>query len=196
MFIKKGFTLVEIMIVMTIIGILSWALFIWIQPYLWRSRDTKRVSDIQNYLNNMIGSYEKNFDTFPTNKGSGNNILISGYCLSELTTRQDIVVLWREGKFSTLRWSDTSAPPQDPLLQIALPADCTMPGSYFYSRMQYDTDKEIAIIAARLETRTSGNYGTWGDLTNTAKIQDIIFAKKSIIPVISTDQLYIVTALH
>ena len=42
-----------------------------------------------------------------------------------------------------------------------------MPGSYFYSRMQYDTDKEIAIIAARLETRTSGNYGTGGDLTNT-----------------------------
>lgn len=71
-----------------------------------------------------------------------------------------------------------------------------MPGSYFYSRMKYNTDSEIAIIAARLETRTSGNYGTGGDLTNTAKIQEIIFAKKSTIPDTSPDQLYVVTALH
>ncbi len=53
------------------------------------------------------------------------------------------------------------------MLQIALPSLCSMPGSYVYSRMKYNADSEIAIIAARLETRTSGNYGTGGDLTNT-----------------------------
>lgn len=71
-----------------------------------------------------------------------------------------------------------------------------MPGSYVYSRMKYNTDSEIAIIAARLETRSSGNYGTGINLTNTAKVQEIIFAKKSTIPDTSPDQLYVVTALH
>ena len=71
-----------------------------------------------------------------------------------------------------------------------------MPGSYVYSRMVYNTDNEIAIIAARLETRPSGNYGTGSDLTNTGKIQNIIFAKKSTILDTSPDQLYVVTALH
>lgn len=78
------------MIVIAIIGILASSLSVAIIPYMARSRDTKRVTDIQNYMNNIIGSYDKNFDTFPSNYGSGNNPIIPGYCLSELPARQDI----------------------------------------------------------------------------------------------------------
>ena len=91
------------MIVIAIIGVLASSLSIAIVPYMARSRDTKRVTDIQNYMNNIIGSYDKNFDTFPSNYGSGGSFSTLGYCLSELPTRPDIPVLGKEGKFTTLR---------------------------------------------------------------------------------------------
>ena len=136
---KRWFTLVELMIVIAIIWILASSLSIAIIPYMARSRDTKRITDIQNYLNNVIGSYDKNFDTFPSNYGSGGGSMNLGYCLSEIPTRTDVLapggINWKDGKFTTLRWWDTTAPPQDPMLQIALPSLCSMPGSYVYSRM-------------------------------------------------------------
>lgn len=68
---NRAFTLVEIMIVVMVIGILATALFSNVKPYLMRSRDTKRITDMQNYVNNVIGSYDKTYDTFPSNYGSG-----------------------------------------------------------------------------------------------------------------------------
>lgn len=62
--------------------------------------------------------------------------------------------------------------------------------------MDYGIDKQIAIQAARLEMRTSWNYGTGNDLMNPFKFQDILDAKKSTIPDTAPDQLYIVTKLH
>lgn len=35
-----------------------------------RSRDTKRITSILSYTN-ILDTYEKNFDTFPSNMGSG-----------------------------------------------------------------------------------------------------------------------------
>ncbi len=57
-----------------------------------RSRDTKRVSAIFQYTS-ILEAYDKNFDTFPSNFGSGNSVISIGYCLSELVTRSDVVAL-------------------------------------------------------------------------------------------------------
>lgn len=66
---QRGFTLVEIMVVLLIIGILATALFLAVGPYMMRSRDTKRITDILGYTN-ILDTYDKNFDTFPSNMGS------------------------------------------------------------------------------------------------------------------------------
>ena len=195
---SNGFTLIEIMTVTLIIGILAGGIFIATQPYMKRARDTKRVTSIQSYLANIIVAYEKNFDTFPSNYGSGGSAFSSGYCLSELPTRPDVLapggVSGKDGRFTALM-KDTSAPPSDPTEQIIDPL-CSMSGSYVYSRMKYGTDNEIALVVARLEVRSSANYGTGTDLTDSGKIQELIGAKKSTVPNSATDQLYIVTSLH
>lgn len=195
---QKWFTLVEIVTVITIIWVLATSLFIVVGPYMARSRDTKRVTDILGYTN-ILDAYDKNFDTFPSNYGSGWPLGI-GYCLTEMVTlRSDQPSLWNEGKFSSLS-KDTSTPPHDPTAQIAVesPLICPMPGSYIYSRLLYggNHESQIAIVAARLELRVSGNYGTGSDLTNSGKVQDFISAKKSTIPDSAPDQLYTVFKLR
>jgi Tfp pilus assembly protein PilE len=177
------------MIVVTILGILATALYLGANPYMMRSRDTKRVTDILNYTN-VLETYEKNFDTFPSNYGSGGDSNELGYCLSELPTRPyDIVSLGNAGKFTTLTAGST--PPVDPI-PTTLVAPCDMMGSYLYSRMDYGNTSELALIAAHMEIRSSGNYGTGSDLTDSGKVQDIISAKKSTIPDNAPDQLYVV----
>ena len=162
-------------------------------PYMMRSRDTKRITDILAYTN-ILETYEKNFDTFPSNYGSGNNSNELGYCLSELPTRMDIIALGNAGKFTTLA-SDTAIPPRDPTSSMMTPP-CSETGSYMYSRLDYGTSSEMALIAASLEIKTSANYGTRTDLTDSGKVQDIINAKKSSIPENAPDTLYVVYKLR
>lgn len=59
---------------------------------MMRSRDTKRITDVLGYTN-IVDAYDKNFETFPSNYGSGGNALVQGFCLSELPTRPDVVAL-------------------------------------------------------------------------------------------------------
>jgi prepilin-type N-terminal cleavage/methylation domain-containing protein len=55
--IKKGFTLVELMIVIAIIGILAAALFPALTSYLSRGRDTKKIAEIKQ-LNTALIVYK------------------------------------------------------------------------------------------------------------------------------------------
>lgn len=199
---SRGFTLVEMMVVIMIIGILATTVYILVAPYIARSRDTKRVTDILGYTN-ILDTYDKNFDTFPSNMGSWGSFASPWYCLTELYTRW--VDHWDNpnifpvaaGKFGSLV-KDTSAPPVDPTGQIAYEPLCPMLGSYVYSRFDYGTnnEKQIALIAAKLEIRSSGNYGTGDDLIDRSKVQGIIDARKSTIPDGALDQLYVVSKLQ
>lgn len=90
---SRGFTIVEIMVVILVIGILFTGIYMSVQPYMSRSRDTKRITDMLGYLNNILVTYERNFDTFPSNYGSGGNPLALGYCLSEMTLRSNVSTL-------------------------------------------------------------------------------------------------------
>lgn len=108
---KKGFTLVEIITVVLILALLSTALFIGSQPYMKRSRDTKRISDISSYMN-ILEAYNANLETYPSNFGSGSSVT-RGYCLSEMATRPNYVG-FRDMQFESQLGSNTTHPPMDP----------------------------------------------------------------------------------
>lgn len=184
------------MVVILILWVLFTALYLGSQPYMMRSRDTKRVTDMLSYTN-ILDTYDKNFDTFPSNKGSGNVSSIPWYCLSEIVTRSDVSLLGNEGKFTALH-SETSHPPIDPIKQIAYAPTCPEAGSYIYSRLDYGQwwSSQLALIAARLEVIASANYATGSDLTNSGSVQSMLNARKWDATNAGSDRLYIVYKLH
>ncbi len=184
---NRGFTLIEIVTVVVIVFTLATALYMWVVPYMKRSRDMMRVTDIRSYMT-IIDAYDKNFDTFPSNYGSGWTTN-TGYCLTEMTQRPDYVG-FNDMKFQTLA-SGTTIPPSDPYhLPSIFPCDMTW--SYLYSRLDYGVSSQVAVIAARMEIRSSANYGTGSELTDSGSINAIIGAKKWSISKLSPDGIFVV----
>ncbi|MBC7498773.1 prepilin-type N-terminal cleavage/methylation domain-containing protein [Candidatus Gracilibacteria bacterium] len=66
----KGFTLVELMIVIGIIGILAASLYPQLSSYLARGRNTTRITDIKNINLGLKNYYIDNGDTPNTQSGS------------------------------------------------------------------------------------------------------------------------------
>lgn len=62
---RRGFSLIEILVVVATIGILSLILFLSFSGNLGKSRDAKRKSDIAQ-LQRALQSYESDFQCYPT----------------------------------------------------------------------------------------------------------------------------------
>ncbi|MFH1129215.1 MAG: prepilin-type N-terminal cleavage/methylation domain-containing protein [Patescibacteria group bacterium] len=65
---KIGFTLVELLVVVAIIGLLGGMVVISIQNVKAKSRDTKRTTDV-NSINTALGLYHNTYSTYPSFSG-------------------------------------------------------------------------------------------------------------------------------
>ena len=132
----KGFTLVELMIVIAIIGILAAALFPSLTSYLARGRDTSRAAGIKE-ISTGIASYNVDTSAFPAsanNAGAGVADCANSGALAKYVP-----------KF-----------PKDPTNSSA---NCGTAGSYGYGTGSA-SGTTTAILSAQFENSVGGNTPT------------------------------------
>lgn len=166
---RGGFTLLELMIVMSILGIMIAAIYPQTVFYYARSRDLERLSEIKD-LSAMIQDYSRIYSVYPATENA--NATASGNCVSEIFLWPDALPHIRDKQFSQL-WGSWISLKKDPSGYIFDPLFCSVAGSYFYNKMD-----AYGLVAARMELQVTGaNYNTMVDLNNPTKINDLVKAQ-------------------
>ncbi|MFA5748046.1 MAG: prepilin-type N-terminal cleavage/methylation domain-containing protein [Candidatus Absconditabacterales bacterium] len=133
---KKGFTLIEMLIVIVIIGILAAALIPRLMGVTGRANDTARKADIQQ-ISTAFVSYQIDHGQFPGNGG----------CISTIS--------------GELTSAGLNSIPTDPQRNKILTANdgCTTPGQFAYKFLTKNSQASgAAIIIAGVETIGGANY--------------------------------------
>ncbi len=164
----RWFTLVEIIIVVSIISILAAAIFPFAQSYLARARDVNRVTDIRS-LAGVFQVYRNVNETLPDNTiGSGT------YCTSTILSWSNWV--WRDRQYEELSKNFVLVP-NEKIIRTPI-SPCSQTGSYIYNRLIDATANQYGVVAAQLETNSNTTYLTGTDFILTTKISAILQAQK------------------
>lgn len=167
---KKGFTLIEVMLVIAIIGILGTVLFPSAVRYMASARDTNRITDIR-LLADVFQTYRTVNESLPDNSTG----VTWSYCASEIIWWPNVgtikdkqyTELW--GNFTITPWDKNMASPLYP---------CTQTWSYFYNRLTDAGGIHYGIFAAKMETSDNITYLTGSDFTGSTNILKIMQATK------------------
>jgi prepilin-type N-terminal cleavage/methylation domain-containing protein len=95
---RTGFTLLELMIVIAIIGVIASVLYPQLTRYYARGRDSARLSDIKT-LSANIQNYSRAQSVYPSNTNKDGDI---SYCMSDIAGWTDALQQFRDKQFSKL----------------------------------------------------------------------------------------------
>lgn len=168
---KKGFTLIEIMIVIVIISLLAVTLvpkLTWAQA---RARDASRTASLVA-MRAVLTAYFDDYSEYPLNTHDATNNAWN-WCLSEDSKGWLAVNSALE---DYVEWWKTSFDPQ----KNALVANCGTAGSFSYNALSKNgSAKSAFVLAAQTETYQKSNtiYGSWtiqGDWSD--DINDVVWS--------------------
>lgn len=131
---RKGFTLVELMIVIAIIGILAAVLYPSLMGYLERTRDTNR-QQAMNQVGTALGTYFADMNAYPK---QGN-----AKCLDDI---KGVI----EGTGKAVQY--LKAIPKDPKAASNKIGNCASGYAYFNLK-----DTSAYMVGAKMEVVTNGN---------------------------------------
>lgn len=94
----RGFTLVELMIVIAIMGILGASIYPNVVSYLSRGRDVIRISDIK-YLSAKFQEYSQLSDTYPDNTNKDG---LTSYCINDILSWENALSIFPAKQYSLL----------------------------------------------------------------------------------------------
>lgn len=97
---RGGFTLLEIMIVLAILGIMVAAIYPQMMFYYARGRDVARMSNIKE-LSNLIQEYSRTNDTYPST--TNHLTAVTSQCFSEIITWPDALPQFKDKQFTQLK---------------------------------------------------------------------------------------------
>ncbi len=132
---RKGFTLVELMIVIAIIGILAAVLYPSLMGYLERTRDTNR-QQAMNQVGTALGTYFADMNAYPSPTGTTK-------CLDDI--KGDL-----EGTGKAVQYLKTL--PKDPKAASNKIENCASGYAYFNLK-----DTSAYMVGAKMEVVTNGN---------------------------------------
>lgn len=128
---RKGFTLVELIVVITILSILATIGFIYVNGNLWEARDAKRISDIEN-ITGALELYITDNGILP-DPSEFVNITYSG------------ATAWKQGTFGESVIIDMKS------LWSDIPVDPLFENEFSYSVTSTNREYQIATIRENLE---------------------------------------------
>lgn len=150
------------MIVIAMIGILAAAMFYMMGPYMNRSRDVKRFTDIQQY-GRVIDLYYKDHSALPS-VIDPTNPLITSYCADTVFFTRPNAANKPDMQFEELKQLMAGSPLRDPLATRENIYPCDQTGSYLYSSFTGADNKQYSLLGARMSILANGNYLTGADV--------------------------------
>lgn len=147
------------MIVIAMIGILAAGAFYMWGPYLNRSRDVSRFTDLQQY-SRVLDLYFKDHETIPSNY----TWAVLWLCADEVFFERESIA-GKENRFGELKQLMWSSPLRDPVKSNPPISWCTRSGSYLYSKVDSISGKLYSVLGTRMSIRSNWNYLTGNDIS-------------------------------
>ncbi len=156
---KRGFTLVELLVVISIIGVLSSTVFASLSSTRAKARDARRMSDIKN-IQTALELYKDTFNEYPRAVPSGNYVNSDKFARSIQSGGNGT---------SNYAWYNVK---QNLSPYISLPSDPVNNGTYLY---QYDSDSgdnyqsyglSVNFESSSNDSKESGDGGYYNNTSN------------------------------